>query len=95
MGGRSSIAWSCWTPRLWPESRRSQYILREAHYQEVIVRYLQGFRDQTRQSSGILVEQEEDLSANSAEKVDLTSVHGQPRCCAPLREQPASSLFLT
>ena len=93
MGGRSSIAWSCWTPRLWPESRRSQCILREAHFQEVIVRYLQGFRDQTRQSSGILVEQEEDLSANSGE--NLTSVHGQPRCFAPLREHPASSLFLT
>ena len=48
---------------------------------------------ETRLSSGILVEQEEDLSANCGE--NLTSVHGQPRCCAPLREHPASSLFLT
>ena len=67
MGGQ----WRCWTPRLWPESRRSRKIIREVHNQEVVVRYLQESRDQTHWSSGILVEQEEDLGANSCEKVDL------------------------
>ena len=68
----------------------SQKILTEVHNHKVVVRYLKGSKDKTHWSSGILVEQEEDLGANSGEKVDLTSVHGQPRCCVPLHVHSCS-----
>ena len=36
----------------------------------------------------MLAEHDEELGANCGEKVDLTFVHGQQRCCAPLHEHP-------
>ena len=34
----------------------------------------------------MLAEHDEELGANCGEKVDLTFLHGQQRCCAPLHE---------
>ena len=77
MGGH----WRCRKSRLCLECRRSQKILSEAHNQEVIV----GSNDLAQWSR-----QEKKLGVESGEMVDLASVHGQPRCCAPLREHPSS-----
>ena len=59
----------------------SQKILREAHNQEVIA----ASNDLAQWSR-----QEKKLGAKSGEMLDLASVHGQPRCCAPLREHRSS-----
>ena len=54
-------------------------VAREVHNQEVIA----GSNDLAQWSR-----QEKKLGAKSGEMLDLASVHGQQRCCAPLRGTP-------